>query len=864
MSSDIGSGASAEWALQAARDALEGYGPQAFDVWDSDQRKVTISHVISATLNGLDTNVQVPGGDGMRDRYLSMAVFPPSTPIPLDVLSRWWGEAHGWSPVAVRHFCRILADRSLISAYRADREDIVLHDVFRAYLRGLVAPNLPELHQSLLDALRPATGWSTLSADRLYEWDNVAYHLVGAADYGSLARLTSDPKYVIGKATACGANALRSDRDLVTTAQAETTDPEHTLLLDRAHLLAEHGYLLHGLKTESEMAVTLLVALARAGHQPPDELVSMASRAGADVRWSHEAADTGNPGHVGTAVAIESRGDLLVSGGEDGLVRLWDLKSRTLTRTLSGHTGWVHSVAISPDSSLVASAGEDNVIRLWAVADGSQIGVLPGHHKRIRSLAFVERSAELASGAEDGLIKFWDLSSLTLARQMTTRGVGIWSISLSEDGSMVAASGEDEYVRLLDVPTGELLDEKALHSNWVRAVRFRSRDELVSAAADGTARLWDTSNRELDPAGVLDADAERLRALAVHAGEVITAGENATITAHGASPQQVGMPASVNWIRAVTSTPYGVAAGCEDGGIRLWNPGDDTLELIAAGRDTTWAAAFTERGIAMGGADGKIRVHDANTGATASALPAGTGRVWALASSGSYVAGACGDGRLRVWHDHQLVHEFNDDVTLTWAVQISQDATLMAASDTNGHVRVWTLPDGRLVWDHDAAAGRVRSLSISASAGLIAAAGGDGTVRMWTLAEGEERETIKVPGWARTVTFDRLGERLAIGTGTGDIYVHRLGTAEDPVHLQGHQGRVLLLGFSDDGAWLISTAADGTARRWPLEEGTAFQVRVDASGQCAALDPSTMDLLVASASGQVLIRLGSGTTGATG
>src|SRR5947207_5195671 len=56
-------------------------------------------------------------------RSLSLAIFPAATPVPLSVLSTWWTHEHGWAPIAVRQFCRVLADRSLIDSYLADQED---------------------------------------------------------------------------------------------------------------------------------------------------------------------------------------------------------------------------------------------------------------------------------------------------------------------------------------------------------------------------------------------------------------------------------------------------------------------------------------------------------------------------------------------------------------------------------------------------------------------------------------------------------------------------------------------------------------------------------------------------------------------
>ena len=859
VSGDVSAGATTQQALDIVSRALRAQGPQALDVWDTDQRKVAISHVISTTLRALDDSVRIPGVSDLSDRYLSLAVFPAVTPIPLEVLSRWWGAAHDWNSVAVRQFCKVLADRSLLSAYRADSDVVVLHDVFRAYLRGLVAHALPDLHQSLLDSLRPAAGWADLPRSRTYEWTHLAYHLAESGDVQEVAGVLGDARYVIGKAAVCGAHTLRADRDIVAEVQAAMTSAEGGADLHRAFQITSLGYLLHGQHAEPDMAATLQVALAKDGLDDGG-LAAAAEQAGVVLRWALPAEDHGSNGHVGTIVSVAATGDLLVSGGEDGLVRVWDLSGRRLIRSLRGHTGWVHAVAISPDGATIASAGEDNVILFWSAADGTQVGMLAGHDKRIRALAFRRHAPELISGAEDGLVRAWDLRTLALARQASTRGTGIWSVSLPDDETMVAASGEDEYVRLFDLATGGLLDEAALHRAWVRSVQFLpGGHRLISAAADGTARTWDTSARHLKPGSILDAAGERLRAVTYHDSRIVTAGEDATVRTYGDDAAQAQMPAGINWVRTIASTGQGVAVGCEDGSLRLWDPREPgSNHVIAPGRNTTWSAAFADGGqrLALGQADGTVRLHDAATGTEISVLPAGTGRVWALASADPYVSAACGDGRLRVWQGTEPILELNQDVLLTWAVAISEDGRHLVASDTNGRVRMWSLPDGALQWDQEAKAGRVRSLSVSAEANIVAAAGGDGVVRTWDLSTGDERATISVPGWARAVALGHQGTRIAVGAGTGDIYLYDEASAEPSATLAGHRGRVLMLGFSVSDALLVSAAADGTVRRWSLNgSGSTAQVRVDASAQCASYDPSTGHAAVASAAGTILLHV---------
>ena len=85
------------------------------------------------------------------------------------------------------------------------------------------------------------------------------------------------------------------------------------------------------------------------------------------------------------AVAFSPDGRIIVSGSEDGTLKLWDAASGALTRSLKGHDQAVWSVAFSPDGRIVVSGSQDGTLKLWDAASGALVRTLKGHN-RVRTV----------------------------------------------------------------------------------------------------------------------------------------------------------------------------------------------------------------------------------------------------------------------------------------------------------------------------------------------------------------------------------------------------------------------------------------------------------------------------------------------
>ena|SRR5436305_5219159 len=73
-----------------------------------------------------------------------------------------------------------------------------------------------------------------------------------------------------------------------------------------------------------------------------------------------------------SALAWSPRGDRLVSGDSDGILRWWDVQSGECVSIQGAHQGKIQSIKVSPDGKSLASCGDDGAIMIWDLCSGGQ------------------------------------------------------------------------------------------------------------------------------------------------------------------------------------------------------------------------------------------------------------------------------------------------------------------------------------------------------------------------------------------------------------------------------------------------------------------------------------------------------------
>ena len=189
-------------------------------------------------------------------------------------------------------------------------------------------------------------------------------------------------------------------------------------------------------------------------------------------------------------------GALGVADGKS--IKLFSTQTKELLSEFSGgHSGTILSLDISEDSTLLVSGGTDSTIVVWDLLTGRVKNRLKYHSGVVISLKISSNSRYLLSGGADGLVNMYELSTGSLLTSFAGHHKDVCSVSFHPDGIRYVSGGGDGLINVYNINNPQPVNVLSEHEGWIRNVIFNEvGDRMISCGDEVEMTLWNISGPE--------------------------------------------------------------------------------------------------------------------------------------------------------------------------------------------------------------------------------------------------------------------------------------------------------------------------------------------------------------------------------
>merc|ERR1719265_686541 len=199
--------------------------------------------------------------------------------------------------------------------------------------------------------------------------------------------------------------------------------------------------------------------------------------------------DNAHKGGV-TTMRLPTNVRFVVSGGSEGELRVWELKTRQMVSHLKEHNARVNDLMLFPNDQYAVSCSRDRCLLTWDLRAEKRLTSHREKHGGINCLAVASNQTTVITAGQEKYLTWWDLRMADPIKSVEM-DEEVNSLSLSFDDKYLVTAGTGLVVKIWDVQAGSVISAGAGHSREIKKVSWSpDAKQAVSVGLDNSVMVW--------------------------------------------------------------------------------------------------------------------------------------------------------------------------------------------------------------------------------------------------------------------------------------------------------------------------------------------------------------------------------------
>jgi WD40 repeat protein len=191
-----------------------------------------------------------------------------------------------------------------------------------------------------------------------------------------------------------------------------------------------------------------------------------------------------------TSVKLASNVRFVASGGGEGDIRIWELRTREMASHFKEHQARITDLQLFPNDQYAISVSRDRCLLTWDLRVEKRLTAHREKHGGINCLAVASNQTTVITAGQEKTLTYWDLRAADPIRTVDL-DEEVMSVSLSPDNRYLATGGTGMVVKLWDTNSGGEVSRSSGHSRSIQKLSFSpDGKQIVSVAHDHAVLVW--------------------------------------------------------------------------------------------------------------------------------------------------------------------------------------------------------------------------------------------------------------------------------------------------------------------------------------------------------------------------------------